>query len=142
MLWYELERFGRFWDPWREFERMSKAMSRLAEPYTVEFPAVNVWVSGDHAVVTTELQGIEPDEIDIAVVENVLTLRGIRKQDDLNKGESYHRRERWRGQFSKSVSIPFKIAPDKIEAKYSRGILSVSVPRAEVEKPRKITITS
>ena len=140
MLWSELERFGRFFDPWREFERMSGALSRLASPVTVDFPAVNVWVSGDHAVVTTEIPGIDSKSLDISVTGDALTLRGSRNPETLKENESYHRRERWYGQFAKSVELPFAVEPSKVEARFVKGILTISLSRAEAEKPRKIEI--
>jgi HSP20 family protein len=140
MLWSELERFGRFFDPWREFERMSEAVSRLSAPVTVEFPAVNVWASGDHAVVTTEIPGIDPQSLDICVVDKTLTLRGARQPEDVKEGEAYHRRERWNGQFTKTVELPFAVDSSKVEARFLKGILYVSLPRAEADKPRKIVI--
>ncbi len=79
MLWSEMERFGRFFDPWREFERMGEALSRLSGSVAVEFPAVNVWGSGDHVIVTTEIPGIDAGSLDISVVGKTLTLRGGRK---------------------------------------------------------------
>lgn len=71
MLWSEFERFGRFFDPWREFERTARALSRLGTPTAVEFPAVKV--TGDHAVVTTEIPGIDPKSLDISIIDDSLT---------------------------------------------------------------------
>ena len=140
MLWSDFDKLGRFFDPWREFERMSDAFSRLSAPVTVEFPAVNVWVSGDYAVVTTEIPGIDPKSLDISVVDKTLTLRGARQPEDVKESEAYHRRERWNGQFTKTVEMPFAVDSSKVEARLLKGILTVSLPRAEVDKPRKIAI--
>jgi HSP20 family protein len=139
MLWSDLERLGSVLDPWREFVRMSRALSRLDGP-SVEFPAVNVWVSGDHAVVTTEIPGLDPKNIDISVVKDSLTLRGSRQAEELKKGESYHRRERWSGQFTKTLELPFAVEAGKVEARFSKGILYISLPRAEADKPKKISV--
>lgn len=142
MLWSDLERLGRFWGPWNEFDRMQRAVSRWASPPSVDFPAVNVWVSGDEAVVTTEIPGVDPQSIDISVVGKTLTIRGSRDPEELKEGESYHRRERWLGRFTKTVEMPFLIEASKVEAKFSKGILHIKTPRAEAEKPRKITVKS
>ncbi len=142
MLWSDLGRLGRFRDPWNEFELMQRAMRRWMSPTTAEFPAVNVWVTENEAVVTTEIPGVEPEAIDISVAGKTLTIRGSRNAEDLKIGESYHRRERWLGQFAKTVEMPFLIDSNKVEAKFSRGILRMSVPRAESEKPKKITVKS
>lgn len=140
MLWSDLERLGSFRDPWREFGRIRRDLSGWSLPSTVEFPAVNVWVSEENAVVTTEVPGIDPKSIDISLVGRSLTLRGSRQPEELKEGETYHRRERWHGQFSKTVALPFNIEGNKVEARFSNGVLSVTLPRAEAEKPRKINI--
>jgi len=142
MLWSDLERFGRLVDPWLDLERMQRAFSRWATPSTMEFPALNAWVSGDTALVTTELPGVDPKTIDISVVGKSLTLRGSREPEQLKENESYHRRERWHGQFAKTVELPFNIESGRVDAKFSKGILSITLPRAEADKPRKIAVKS
>jgi len=142
MLWYDLDRFGRWLDPWRDFERMNRFASGPMAPQAVEFPAVNIWVAADLAMVTTELPGIDSKAIDISVVNDALTLRGSRQPDGPNQSESYHRRERWQGQFTKTLELPFPIEVNKIEARYAKGVLLISLPRAEADKPRKIAIKS
>ncbi len=142
MLWSDFERFGWTFDPWKEFDRMHRALSRLASSTDIEFPAVNVWVSTDEALLTTEIPGVDPENIDISVVDKTLTIRGSRQPEELKEGETYHRRERWHGQFTKSIEMPFAIESDKVEAKYINGVLQIKLPRAEAEKPRKISVKS
>ena len=126
----------------RELEGMRSALRRFDAPSTFEFPAINVWKSEDHAVVTTELPGIDPDDLEISVINDSLTLRGSRKPEELKEGESYHRRERWSGQFTKTLKLPFSVESNKVEARFSKGVLYISLPRAEAEKPRKISVKS
>ena len=142
MLWSDLERLGRFWDPWNEFERMQRTVSRWVSPPSADFPPVNVWVSGDEAVLTTEIPGVDPKSIDISVAGKTLTIRGSRNPEELREADAYHRRERWSGQFTKTVDMPFLIEANKVEAKFTRGILHITAPRAEAEKPKKITVKS
>ncbi len=142
MLWQDLERFGRLLYPLQDFERMHRALSRWGSPSSVDFPAVNVWLSGDTAVITTELPGVDPKAIDISVVGKTLTLRGSREPEILKEDESYHRRERWHGQFTKTIELPFSIDAGKVEAGFSGGILHMNLPRAEADKPRKISVKS
>lgn len=139
MLWPELERF---WDPWREFEEMRRTLRRNAFPARVEFPPVNIWAKEDDAVATMEIPGVEKGSLDISVEGNTLMLRGSRKPEELKEGETYHRRERWHNSFSKAVTLPFNVEADKVEARYSKGVLHVTLPRAESERPRKIAIRS
>ncbi len=140
MLWSDLERIGGLWDPLREFDRMQRALSRWSTPSTIEFPAVNVWVSGDTALVTTEIPGVDANTLDISVVGKSLTLRGSRSAEEITGDESYHRRERWHGQFTKTIELPFTVESGKVEAKFASGILTITLPRAEAEKPRKISV--
>jgi len=142
MLWSDLESIGGLWDPWREFDRMQRALSRWSTPSSIEFPAVNVWVSGDTALVTTEIPGVDTGALDISVVGKSLTLRGSRVAEELKEGDSYHRRERWHGQFTKTIELPFTVEAGKVEAKFAKGILNIILPRAEAEKPKKISVKS
>jgi len=91
-------------------------------------------------VITAEVPGVSADEIDISVVGETLTLSGERKPEDLEGGVRYHRRERGGGRFSRSIELPFRVDADKVEAAYDKGILRVTLPRAEADKPRKITV--
>lgn len=133
---------NRFWDPWDELERMRRTMRELDSRSSSEFPSVNTWISSDYAVVTTEISGVEPDDIDISVSRRSVTLRGSRRADDIQEDQSFHRRERWSGEFSKAIELPFNIEADKVTAKFKKGVLYLNLPKAEAEKPRKIEIKS
>jgi len=141
MLWSDLERLGSFWDPWQEFERMRRSLFGNGRTSAiVEFPAVNVWVKDDSAVVTTEIPGVDPKAVDISITGKSLTLRGSREPEKEQEEDTYHRRERWYGQFSKIIDLPFSVEADKVEARFKNGVLYLELPRAEAEKPRKITV--
>ncbi len=86
------------------------------------------------------MPGVEPASIDISVSGRTVTLRGSRKPDKLQDDQSYHRRERWSGDFSKAIELPFTIETDKVQAKFRKGILYLTLPKAEAEKPRRIEI--
>jgi len=138
-------------NPWKEFKNMEQQMrlvqnemSRLMPNFgasTVEFPAINAWRNNDDLTVTTELPGINPDSLDISIVGSNLTLRGERKADE-EQDVTYHRRERWYGTFSKTVQLPFEVDANKVEAKYTKGILYLTLPRAESTKPKKIAVSA
>ena len=147
MLWTTgLGRFGGGHSPWTDLERMENEMNRMlsryAYPSSSEFPAFNIWGAPDQAVVTTEIPGIESDSIDISVAGSTLTVRGSREPESIREGESYHRRERWYGKFSKTIELPFAIQADKVEARFAKGILSITLPRSEAEKPKKVLVKS
>lgn len=137
MLWTDLERF---FDPWRELENIEREFSRWLSPSRVEFPPVNIWITDENAVLTTELPGIDPKAVDISLVGRTLTLKGSRQPEEIKEDESYHRRERWYGQFSKTIKLHFSIESNMVDARFSNGILYINLPRAEADKPKKINI--
>jgi len=139
-----LNRFGWDWDPWRDFRRLQRDMNRLFGDFAGltarEYPAVNLWTGDEVVVLTAEMPGVEATDLDIAVHDNTLTLRGLRKADTLQEGETYHRQERGSGGFVRSVQLPFAVEADKVEAKLEKGILRLTLPRTEAEKPKKIEV--
>jgi HSP20 family protein len=132
----------------REMERMEREMDRLFETFfprrrrffEVEFPPMNVWTNPEGAVVTVELPGVNPEQIEVSVVGDTLTLRGKRVAEDLPEGARYQRRERFQGEFARSLQLPFSIDADHVEAQYENGILTITLPRAEADKPKLITV--
>jgi len=90
--------------------------------------------------VRMDLPGVDPKEIDIQVSGNQLTVSGERKEEQEEKGETYHRVERRTGRFSRSVTLPCPVDEDKIDASYRDGVLSISVPKREEAKGRRINV--
>jgi HSP20 family protein len=101
---------------------------------------MNVWTDQDSAVVTAELPGVNLEDINISVEDDTLTLRGDRQREELEEGVTYHRRERRFGSFLRTFQLPFRVDADKVDATLKNGVLSVSLPRAEEDKPRRIVI--
>lgn len=144
MLWPELERYDFGKSLWRELDTLQRDMNRLFSSYgertEADFPLVNLWAGENDAVLTAELPGINSEDIDISVHDNSLTLNGSRKAEELEEGETYHRQERNSGQFSRIVRLPFKVDESKVNANYKNGVLEITLPRAEEDKPRKIAV--
>ncbi len=141
-----LWRFGGAVDPLREMQRlrqeMNQVFSTLDHPLSQEFPLLNAWLGEGDIVITAELPGVDPGKVDISVVGDTLTISGSREAEPLKEGESYHRQEREHGRFARSLQLPFHVETGKVEAKYDRGILRMILPRAEADKPRKISVRS
>jgi HSP20 family protein len=134
---------------WREMDRLQREMNRLFEDYSPQrlrsapsYPALNAWSNEEGLLVTAEVPGVSPQDIEVSVVGETLTLSGRRTLDDLKEGARYHRQERGYGKFSRTLQLPFPVTVEKIEAKFKNGVLSVSLPRAEEDKPRKIAVKS
>jgi HSP20 family protein len=139
-------RFNGGVDPLREIKRlrqeMNQVFSGLDQPLSEEYPPVNAWLGEGDIIVTAELPGVDPGKVDITVVGDTLTISGLREAEPLKEGESYHRQERGHGRFTRSLQLPFHVEVGKVEARYDRGILRMTLPRAEEDKPRKISVKS
>jgi HSP20 family protein len=103
------------------------------------FPPINVFQQGDDIVAIIELPGVDKNDLQIQAKENTIRIAG-RKAVDLPEGVSAHRRERIFGEFDRTLSLPIQLDPDRIKAEYQDGILALSLPRSERDKPRTIKI--
>ena len=144
MLWtWPVTRYGNLWS---EMDRLQREMNRLFEPFRGaahglgNFPAVNIWTGDDAALLTAEIPGVDPDKLEVTVKDNTVTIRGGREPDELKDGETYLRQERGAGTFVRSFSLPFEVDEKQLKAVYQRGILRLTLPRAEEDKPKKITV--
>jgi len=132
----------------RELDRMQHQLDRMARafsPFTREpagYPAVNVWVKEDELLVSAELPGFAPEDINLAVQGETFTLSGSRKAVELPENAHYHRDECASGDFSRTLRLPFVVDADKVDATYEKGVLKVKLVRAETDRPRKINVKS
>ena len=134
---------------WRELNQIQRDMNRVFDGYSPvrtrtapSYPALNIWSSEEGLVVNAEVPGIDVKDIDISVVGETLTLSGACKSEDLEEGSRYHRQERGSGKFNRSVELPFPVDIDKVEATFKNGVLHISLPRSEADKPKKIVVKS
>jgi len=105
-----------------------------------EYPPVNVYAKGENLVVTVELPGMRQEDIELSVTGNTLAIKGERKPEVAPDGVRYHRRERKYGAFVRAIQLPEEVDADKAAASYGAGILTVTLPRAEAARPRKIEV--
>jgi HSP20 family protein len=101
---------------------------------------MNVWNGMDSAVITAELPGVDPESVDISIVGETLTLSGQRQPEEMPEEARYHRQERGNGRFTRAFQLPFLVDANGVEARFERGVLQISLPRAEADKPKKITV--
>jgi len=136
---------GRF-DPFRDIgavrDEMDRVFSRafgerLATSWT---PSLDVYEGPDRIVLTAEVPGLTAEEIDVEFSDNVLTISGERTFEDAPPDGRYHRVERAYGSFSRSVSLPMVVKSEEISAEVVNGVLTVTVPKADGAKTRKITV--
>lgn len=119
---------------------LGRAIGGLRLVSHVEFPAINLWANSDGAVLTAEVPGIEPDNLDIAVHLDVVTLRGRRDPEALSEGAVVHRSERITGDFVRSVTLPFRVDAEGVSARFKQGTLTLELPRPAAERPRRIQV--
>jgi HSP20 family protein len=123
---------------------LQREMNRLFDGYAPgqsdRFPQLNLWMNQNEAVVAAEVPGVDPKTIDVSVVKNLLTIQGERQEDDIGEEAVCHRAERGTGAFSRTVRMPFKVENERVSATCEKGILTITLPRAEATKPKKIEI--
>ena len=119
---------------------INKLFSNVGQGGASDYPAVNVWEKENCLVVTTELPGMDPDNINISVTGAVLTISGTSKSDPIKEGETYLRQERELGNFQRNIQLPYQVDSKAVEAKYERGVLKIKLPRQKEDLPKKIKI--
>ena len=129
-------------DPISIFDEFDRMMRRPLVPTMNRTwnVAVDVSENEDAYMVKATLPGIDIDELDITLEDNVLTLKGEFKSDEEREGERYHVRERQFGSFSRAIRFPVAVNGESVDAMYKDGILHLNVPKAEEVKPKKIAV--
>ncbi len=132
-------------DPLADIRRLQDEMNRLfsasvsgRRPPTAGFPAVNAYANEDGIALTAELPGVAAENLDISVFRDTLTLRGTREAPA--EAKAYHRRERLHGEFVRTISLPFQVDPERVEANLQDGLLRLSLHRPEQDKPKRIKV--
>ena len=131
-------------DPFAELRRMQSEMNRLFSGFSAatarDFPPINIWLGENSVVVTVELPGVTSSDLNLSLQEDVLTLAGKRELKTQQENVNWQRRERAYGTFSRAVQLPFRVDPDKVQARFNNGILEVELERLEADRPKKIEI--
>ena len=138
----EFPRLG--FDPFVELRRMQSEMNRLFSGFsttaTRDFPPINIWLGENSVVVTAELPGVTGEDVNLSLQEDVLILSGKREPKGQEQNVSWQRRDRAYGSFSRAVQLPFRVDPDKVQARFNNGVLEIELQRLEADRPKKIEI--
>lgn len=134
------------WDPFRDLDRFFEdedwglvPMIRKSGP--IKMPAMDVYQTDNDVIVEMEIPGgANPDNIDITIEGDVLTVKGESKKEEEEKGRSYYKKEIRRGSFERSVILPASVKGEEAEAETENGILKIRLPKLEEEKNKKIAI--
>lgn len=136
----------RFRSPWDELHRMRQQLDQVFDDTPHQkasagvFPLINLTEDKDNYYVRAELPGIKSDELDIQVTVKGISISGERKIPVEGNNVKYHRREREAGKFSRTINLPEDVDVNKVDASLKNGILTVTIPKAEIAKPRQISI--
>ena len=103
-------------------------------------PPFDIFETEGEIIVKAELPGMKVEDIDITLTDGLLTIKGERKMEKEDKRENYHRIERQFGSFSRSLNLGVNVKADGIDAGYKDGVLTVTLPKAEEDKPKKIEV--
>ena len=136
-------------NPWTIFDElesiqsdMNRLLSGAEAPRRARaaYPPLNVWSTADGLVLDAEMPGVDPQDVEISVVGDELSLRGKVNVQEPAAGETVLRRERPAGEFQRTLQLPFRANAGAVKATFKNGILRIVLPRSEEEKPRKIAI--
>ena len=144
------------WEPVRELNTIQNEMNRLFNTFFETtpgqgshsatsrrwLPAMDLVERESEFVLRADLPGLSEEDVNIEVEDNVLTISGERKSEHEERTEGYYRLERASGNFSRSLTLPEGVDPEKVQASFDRGVLEVRIPKPEQRKPRKVTISA
>jgi len=143
------------WDVFRELDNLRKEIDEafrgagyqrpfgttfLSPVTTRRFPLVNFSDDEGHVYVDALVPGVDPNDVDLTVLRNTLTISGERKPFAEQKGQIVHRSELGSGKFSRTLELPIDIDPDKVTAECRNGIMRITLAKAEHARPKKIEI--
>ena len=136
----------------QEIRKMRKDMDRLFDRIWEEFsgpliprpareiPFIDLSETEENLIIKAEVPGINPEDLDISIADDTLTIRGEMKQEIVSEGEDYHRTERRYGSFSRTLQLPCRVLMEDVEATYKKGILSIVLPKCKPEKARGVKV--
>jgi HSP20 family protein len=140
------------WEPFRDLISLREAMDRLFEesfirpragwlaPLGAEALVVDMYETDQDVVVKSSVPGIKPEDIDITITGDTLTIKGETKTEEKVEKANYIRQERRYGAFSRSLTLPTTIVAEKAKAEFENGVLTLTLPKAEEVKPKTIKV--
>jgi HSP20 family protein len=146
------------WDPFAEVRRFHHTFNRdvrndfgrqaWVSPTASNGTAENDWripldavEEGDNLVLRASVPGVDPDDIEVTIEDGVLSIKGESKAETEDKVSGYLMRERRSGSFHRSIRLPETIDADKAESGYENGVLTITLPRIEAKKAKRLAIT-
>ncbi len=136
------------WDPFREMSAMGRAMDRLFDEFSTpaiwrerdyDLP-VDLYETDDSVVAKAALPGVDPDDVEVSVSGDLLTIKGAAKREEKEEREHYLRRELSFGAFSRTLALPTGVNADEATAEYEDGVLTVTLPKLEDGRTKTIKV--
>jgi HSP20 family protein len=127
--------FGRLTNLQDELDRL------FDSPLTAWSPVLDVHEDKDNYIFRTELPGLKREDIEVSLQDGALVISGERKAGKVEEGVEVHRQERYYGKFQRALTLPEPIAADRVKAEYKDGVLTVTLPKTEEAKPKKIDVS-
>ena len=130
-------------EPWGLFNHLSRELTGFrtqAETEVAFIPAVDVREDKESFVVQADLPGVKPEDIEVTADKGILTLRGQRKVEKREGAAGYERIERVAGNFTRRFALPENVQADAIKAKFTHGVLEVSIPKQAVVPAKRVTV--
>jgi HSP20 family protein len=135
------------WDPFEDLRRMQRDMDRLFDRFLgdetltgIWMPSIESYYKDGHLVFKAEIPGVDQKDLDVSVTDRELVIKGERKVSKDAKEENYIHREIAYGSFERRFTLPEGVKTDELKAKFSNGILEITVPAPAVPKARKVEI--
>jgi len=134
-------------DPFRTLrEEVDDVLSRFSTGWDAggltreRIPSIDLSETDNEIQVKMDVPGVKPDEIDIEVRDNTLRVSGEHKEEKEEKGKTFHHVERHAGSFSRAVTLPCAVNEERVTAESHEGVLTISLPKSEESKPRKVKV--
>ena len=136
-----LIRWSPFFDQFDDFDKAFEDLRLVtSERKSGLVPAVDIYEDRDNVIVETELAGIDPDDVNISIEHDVLTIKGEGEKKSEVEDKNYYRKEIRRGSFYRSIPLPAHVLGDKANAEAVDGVLKISIPKSAGTKPKTIKI--
>lgn len=123
------------------FEVPAGNLTRQAQLFSGWTPALDLSQNSENVVAVLEVPGMQKEKIDISLHDGMLTIAGERQSSSSDEGDNAERTERFSGKFRRSISLPTRVEAGRVSATYKDGILTVTLPKAEEAKPKKVEVT-
>jgi HSP20 family protein len=133
------------WRPFRDLERWARRFPNFFEDWPFGereeyFPALESFVKNGNLTVRADVPGVDPKDIDVSIVGNVLTIKGERKEEKEVKSEDYIRREASYGAFERRMTLPEGANTEKIAANFKNGVVEITMPVAKAVEAKKVPL--